>query len=48
MPTISTMYYKLGAGLNRIDTVNYFKKYFKTSEMVDVVQQEKINNTTTV
>jgi hypothetical protein len=41
MPTISTIYDKPGAGWNRINTHNYFKNYFKTNEMGDVVQQEK-------
>ncbi len=41
MPTISTIYDKPGAGWNRINTDNYFKNYFKTNEMGDVVQQEK-------
>jgi hypothetical protein len=41
MPTISTIYDKSGDGWNRINTEDYFKKYFKTSEMGDVVQQEK-------
>jgi hypothetical protein len=41
MPTISTIYVKPGAGWNRINTDEYFKNYFKTSETGDVVQQEK-------
>jgi hypothetical protein len=41
MPTMPTIYDKPGAGWNRIDTDNYFKNYFKTNEMGDVVQQEK-------
>jgi hypothetical protein len=41
MPTMSTIYDKPGAGWNGIDTDSYFKKYFKTNEMGDVVQQEK-------
>ncbi len=41
MPTMSTIYDKPGAGWNRIDTVDYFKNYFKTNEMGDVVQKEK-------
>jgi hypothetical protein len=40
MPTMSTIYDKPGAGWNRIDTDNYFKNYFKTNDMGDVVQQE--------
>jgi hypothetical protein len=45
MPTMSTIYDKPGAGWNRIDTENYFKNYFKTNEMGDVVQQEKKSTT---
>jgi hypothetical protein len=45
MPTMSTIYDKPGAGWNRIDTDNYFKNYFKTHEMGDVVQQEKKSRT---
>jgi hypothetical protein len=41
MPTMSSIYDKPGAGWNRINTDGYFKNYFKTSDMVDVVQQEK-------
>ncbi len=41
MSTMSTIYDKPGAGWNRINTDNYFKNYFKTSETGDVVQQEK-------
>jgi hypothetical protein len=48
VPTMSTIDDKPGAGWNRIDTDEYFKKYFNTNEMSDVVQQEKIYNTTTV
>ncbi len=48
MPTMLTIYDKPGAGWNRIDTDDYFTSYFKTNEMGDVVQQEKIYNTTTV
>ncbi len=48
MPTMSTIYDKPGAGWNRINNDDYFKNYFKTNEMGDVVQQEKIYNTTTV
>jgi hypothetical protein len=38
--TMSTTYDKPGAGWNRINTDNYFKNYFKTNEMGDVVHQE--------
>ncbi len=48
MPTMSTIYDKPGAEWNRINNDDYFKKYFKMNEMGDVVQQEKIYNTTTV
>ncbi len=48
LPTMSTIYDKPGAGWNRIDRDDYFTSYFKTNEMGDVVQQEKIYNTTTV
>ena len=48
LPTMSTIYDKPGAGWYRIDHDNYFTSYFKTNEMGDVVQQEKICNTTTV
>jgi hypothetical protein len=41
MHTMSTIYDKPRAGWNRIDTDDYFKNYFKTNEMGDVVQQEK-------
>jgi hypothetical protein len=41
MPTMSTIDDKSGAGWNRINTDIYFKNYFKTNEMGDVVQQEK-------
>ncbi len=41
MPTMSTIYEKHGAGLNNIDTDNYFTNYYQTNEMGDVVQQEK-------
>jgi hypothetical protein len=41
MPTMSTIYDKLGAGWNNIDTDNYFTYYYQTNEMGDVVQQEK-------
>ncbi len=41
IPTMSTIYDKPGAGWNRINTDDYFKNYFKTNEMGDVVQQEK-------
>jgi hypothetical protein len=45
MPTMSIIYDKPGAGWNRIGTDNYFKNYFKTNEMGDVVQQEKKSTT---
>jgi hypothetical protein len=48
MPTMSTIYDKPGAEWNGINTDDYFKNYFKTSETGDVVQKEKIYNTTTV
>jgi hypothetical protein len=38
---MSTIYDKPGAGWNRINTDDYIKNYFKTSEMGDVVQQQK-------
>ncbi len=41
LPTMSTIYDKLGAEWNRIVPDNYFTSYFKTNEMGDVVQQEK-------
>jgi hypothetical protein len=41
MPTMSAIYDKPGAGWNRINTDDYFKNYFKTNEMGNVVQQEK-------
>ncbi len=41
MPTMSTIYDKPEAGWNRINTDDYFKNYFKTNEMGDVVQQQK-------
>ncbi len=40
MPTMSTIYDKPGAGLNKIDPDNYFISYFKANEMGDVVQKE--------
>jgi hypothetical protein len=48
LPTVSTIYDKPGAGWSKIDPDDCFKKFFKTNEMGDVVQQEKIYNTTTV
>jgi hypothetical protein len=36
---MSTIYEKPGAGWNRINADNYFKNYFKTSEMGDVAQK---------
>jgi hypothetical protein len=41
MPTMSSIYDKPGAGWNGINTDEYFRKYFKMSEIGDVVQQEK-------
>ncbi len=41
MPTMLSIYEKPGAGWNRINTDDYFKNYFKASDMGDVVQQEK-------
>ncbi len=41
MPTISSIYDKPGAGWNGINTEDYFKNYFKTSDMGDVLQHEK-------
>jgi hypothetical protein len=48
MPTMSTIYYKPGAGWNNIDTDNYFKNYYQMNEMGDVVQQEKKVYSTTI
>jgi hypothetical protein len=48
LPTMSTIYDKHGAGWDRIDPDNYFSSYFKTNEMGDVVQEEKIYNTTII
>jgi hypothetical protein len=46
---MSRIYDKLGDGWDRINTDDFFKKYFKMSDMGDVVQQEKKTyNTTTV
>jgi hypothetical protein len=45
---MSTIYDKPGAGWDRINIDDYFTSYFKTNEVGDVVQQEKIYNTTTV
>ncbi len=41
MPMMSTIYDKSGAGWNRINIDDYFKNYFKTSEIGDVVQKRK-------
>jgi hypothetical protein len=41
MPTMSSIYDKPGDGWDQINTDNYLKNYFKTSDMGDVVQQEK-------
>jgi hypothetical protein len=40
MPTMSSIYDKPGAGWNRINTDDYFKNHFKTSDTGDVVQKE--------
>jgi hypothetical protein len=40
MPTMSSIYDKPGAGWNGINTDDYFKKYFKTSDTGDVVQKK--------
>ncbi len=48
LPTMSTIYDKRGAGWDRTDIDDYFTCYFKTNEVGDVVQQEKMYNTTTV
>jgi hypothetical protein len=40
LPTMATIYDKLGAGWNKINLDDYFTIYFKTNEMGDVVQQE--------
>ncbi len=48
MPTMSTIYDKPGARWNEINTDNYFKNDFKTSETGDVVQKEKGYSTATV
>ncbi len=42
MPTMSSISDKPRYGWDRINTDDYFKNYFKTSDMGDVVQQEKI------
>jgi hypothetical protein len=42
---MSTIYDKSEAGWDRINPDNYFISYFKTNEMSDVVQQEKISTT---
>jgi hypothetical protein len=38
---MSSIYDKPGDEWDPINTDNYFKNYFKTSDMGDVVQQEK-------
>jgi hypothetical protein len=48
MSKMSTIYVKPGAGWNIIDTDDYFKNYFQTNEIGDVVHQEKKFNNTTV
>ncbi len=45
LPIMSTIYDKPGAGWDRINPDNYFTKYFKTTEMGDVVQQENKSTT---
>ncbi len=45
LPTMSSIYDKPGDGWGQIKTDNYFKNYFKTSDMGDVVQQEKKSTT---
>jgi hypothetical protein len=45
MPTMSTIYYKPGAGWNNIDTNNKITYYYQTNETGDVVQQEKQSTT---
>ncbi len=42
---MSSIYDEPGAGWNRINTDNYFKNYFKTSDTGDEVQQEKQSTT---
>ncbi len=37
LPTMATTYDKPGAGWDNIDPDDYFKSYFKTNEMGDVV-----------
>ncbi len=41
LPTMAIIYDKPGAGWDKINPDDYFTSYFKTNEMVDVVQQEK-------
>jgi hypothetical protein len=48
LPTMSTIYDKPGAGLNRIDPDDYFTSYFKTNEMRCGTTRKKIYNTATV
>jgi hypothetical protein len=45
MPTFLSIYDKPGDGWDQINTDNYFKNYFKTSDMGDVVQQENKSTT---
>jgi hypothetical protein len=40
LPTMSTIYDKLGAGWSIIDSDNYFTNYYQTNEIGNVVQQE--------
>ncbi len=42
---MATIYDKPGAGWDRINIDNYFESYFKTNEVGDVVQQEKLSAT---
>ncbi len=42
---MSSIYDKPGAGWNGINTGDYFKNYFKTSETGDVVEKEKMSTT---
>jgi hypothetical protein len=49
MSTMSSIYDKHGAGWNEINSDDYFKNYFKTSETGDVVRKrKKVSNTKTV
>ena len=48
MPTTSSTYDKPGDGWDQINTDDYFKDYFKTSNMGVLYNKKKINNNTTV